>query len=90
MTVKELRKKLFEIEDQQREITAEELAGMMSEEYGNNSIINIELTRIEVCDLLIACTTTRNTANDGGRKWERLHDNIKQQLKETDKEHGWA
>lgn len=90
MTVKELRSKLFEIEDQTREITEEELAEMLEEPYGNHSTINITVQRIDVCDMLIACTMTADAANDGGSKWTRLHDKLKKQLKAIDKANGWG
>lgn len=44
----------------------------------------LNLKRIEVCDLLLACLAAQNSANDGGKKWERLHDEIKKQLEEQD------
>lgn len=46
----------------------------------------VSITRGEICDLLIACTTTQFTANDGGKKWARLHNKLKQQLDDLDRE----
>jgi len=46
----------------------------------------VSITRGEICDLLIACTTAQFTANDGGKKWARLHDKLKQQLDDLDRE----
>lgn len=90
MTVKELRAKLFEIENQDQEVTAELLNKLNDGEYGNNSKINIELTRIEVCDLLLATFAAHQKTEGRAKKWMQLHDKIEKQLKETDKEHGWA
>lgn len=44
----------------------------------------LNLTRLETCDLLLACLAARDEANDGGEKWQRLHDKIKAQLDEFD------
>lgn len=44
----------------------------------------IKLKRIDICDLLIACTNAQQTAMDGGAKWQRLHDELKRQLDELD------
>lgn len=52
----------------------------------NEKTMNITLSRIEVCDLLIACTTTKYSANDGGKKWAMLHDKLEQMLNEFDAE----
>ena len=90
MTVKELRAKLFEIENQDQEVTAELLNKLNDGEYGNSSKINIELTRIEVCDLLLATFSSHQNTEGRAKKWMQLHDKIEKQLKETDKEHGWA
>lgn len=90
MTVKELRAKLFEIENQDQEVTAELLNKLNDGEYGNNSKINIELTRIEVCDLLLATFAAHQNTEGRAKKWMKLHDKIEKQLKETDKEHGWV
>lgn len=46
----------------------------------NELEMHLKLTRIEVCDLLIACISAQQNANDGGAKWNRLHDKIKSQL----------
>lgn len=46
----------------------------------------IRVKRIEICDLLIACLAVGNTANDGGVKWYRLHDKLKSQLEDLDRQ----
>lgn len=53
---------------------------MMYNEYE----MSITLKRIDVCDLLLACLSAHDTAMDGGKKWMRLHDEIKEQLKRFD------
>lgn len=44
----------------------------------------IELQRIDICDLLLACTECRYLANDDGAKWQRLHDKLEKQLHKLD------
>ena len=50
----------------------------------NNFNATIEVKRIEICDLMIACLAAKQMANDGGKKWDRLHDKLKAQLDELD------
>ena len=52
----------------------------------NYSTINLELIRIEVCDLLLACLAAKELSNDGGKKWMRLHQKLKDQLEKFDME----
>lgn len=46
----------------------------------------LKVTRIEICDLLLACLAAKEQATDGGKKWDVLHDKLKAQLDELDKE----
>lgn len=50
----------------------------------NYTDVKIELKRIEVCDLLLACLAAKELSNDGGKKWDRLHDKLKSTLEELD------
>lgn len=50
----------------------------------NSFKTSLQLTRGQCCDLLLACLAARDLANDGGQKWERLHDEIKRQLADLD------
>lgn len=52
----------------------------------NDKNVKIEIKRIEVCDLLLACTAAQQQANDGGEKWKRLHEKIKMQIDAIDQE----
>lgn len=52
----------------------------------NSLNVTVDVTRIELCDLLLACLAARDKANDGGKKWDRLHDKLKAQLDGFDKE----
>lgn len=52
----------------------------------NYTAVKIELNRIEVCDLLLACLAARELSNDGGAKWNRLRGKIKEQLEVLDRQ----
>lgn len=51
----------------------------------NQRTVTVKISRIELCDLLLACTSAQYQANDGGEKWKRLHDKLKSQLDDFDK-----
>lgn len=44
----------------------------------------VQLERIDICDLMLACLAARDAANDAGTKWERLLEKLKTQLEELD------
>lgn len=44
----------------------------------------LKVTRIEICDLMLACINAQYAANDGGAKWAKLHDSLKAQLDALD------
>lgn len=44
----------------------------------------LQVKRIDICDLMLACLAAKERANDGGTKWDRLHDELKKQLDELD------
>ncbi len=46
----------------------------------------INVTRIDICDLMLACLAAKENTNDGGKKWDRLHDKLKIQLNELDEQ----
>lgn len=50
----------------------------------NNFKTTIEVKRIDICDLMLACLAAQEAANDGGKKWAELHDKLKKQLEELD------
>ena len=52
----------------------------------NESETSIKARRIDICDLMMACTLAKQAANDGGRKWDKLHDLLKSQLDELDRQ----
>lgn len=52
----------------------------------NQLNMTIRLTRLEVCDLLLACTCTQFSANDGGEKWKRLREKLREQLNDLDEQ----
>lgn len=45
---------------------------------------NLQVKRIDICDLMLACLAAKELANDDGKKWDRLHDELKRQLNELD------
>lgn len=46
----------------------------------------LNVTRLDICDLLLACLAAKEQANDDGRKWIRLHDKLQTQLEELDEQ----
>lgn len=50
----------------------------------NSFKTTITLRRIDICDLLLACLAAKEAANDDGRKWDRLHNMLNDQLEELD------
>ena len=48
--------------------------------------MKLNVTRREALDICLACTAAQQLAGDGGRKWSKLHDRIKQQIDEYDRE----
>ena len=50
----------------------------------NNFKTTIEVKRIDICDLMLACLAAKELANDEGKKWDRLHEKLKAQLDELD------
>lgn len=45
-----------------------------------------EMKRIDICDLLLACNAAKALSNDGGEKWDKLHDLLRTQLDELDRQ----
>lgn len=37
----------------------------------------LQVKRIDICDLMLACTAAKQLANDDGKKWDRLRDELK-------------
>lgn len=52
----------------------------------NDMTITLKLTRIEVCDLLLACLCTSESA-PGAKKWDQLHDKLEEILDDFDAKH---
>lgn len=47
---------------------------------------SVKMKRIDICDLLIACDAAKALSSDGGRKWDKLHDLLRTQLDELDRQ----
>ena len=56
----------------------------------NEKKVTLELRRIDICDLLIACTAAEH--NSDADKWEALHDKLSNILADFDDKHidEWA
>ena len=50
----------------------------------NEMEMTLTMKRIDVCDLLLACLAAKELANDEGKKWDALHQILKEQLDEFD------
>ena len=50
----------------------------------NQFATTIQLRRIEICDLMLACLAAKDAASDGGKKWDELHEKLKWQLNYLD------
>lgn len=54
----------------------------------NQRTINAKFKRIELCDLLLACTAVSSSLKESGEtavKWDLLHDHIMQIIDDFDK-----
>lgn len=52
----------------------------------NAMTVNLKLKRIEICDLLIACTVLAEETE--AKKWAELHDKLEAILGDFDEAHG--
>lgn len=50
----------------------------------NQKTVTVKMKRIELCDLLMACTALDEETNADNRKWAKLHDKLKAVLDEFD------
>ena len=54
----------------------------------NQRKMNVKLERIDVCDLLIACTMLEQETD--AKKWGELHDKLKATLEAFDEKNGYG
>lgn len=52
----------------------------------NAAETSVKMKRIDICDLLISCDAAKALSNDGGEKWDKLHDLLRTQLDELDRQ----
>ena len=52
----------------------------------NEKTVTLKLKRIEVCDLMLACTIIKHS-NESTTKWGKLHDKLDDILREFDAAH---
>lgn len=50
----------------------------------NQKSVTVTITRTQLCDLLIACTTCDHLTGPDTKKWAALHDLLRQQLEDFD------
>lgn len=55
--------------------------------YGNQSTIKVKMTRMDLCDLLLACTVVY--AESDAEKWRDLHDKLMSELERIDLDHDY-
>lgn len=60
----------------------------MFETQLNQKTVTVKIKRIELCDLLLACTVISGS-NPEAEKWEALHDKLKLILDDFDKKNGY-
>lgn len=51
----------------------------------NEMTVNVKIKRIELCDLLLACTAVYEET--GAEKWSQLHDKLNTILEQFDEKH---
>ena len=56
----------------------------------NGTRTKIEVRRIDICDMMLACLAAKQLSGDGGKKWDKLHAQLKNELLKLDKELGIA
>lgn len=50
----------------------------------NMKTVTLKVRRIELCDLLLACTALDNASSEKVTKWAKLHDKLKEILDDFD------
>ena len=53
----------------------------------NEKIVTVKIKRIELCDLLLACTALDDVTDETTKKWAKLHDKLKEILDDYDSKH---
>ncbi len=58
----------------------------------NHRTVSLKLKRIEICDLMLACTAASDLVKENGetgKRWDELHEKLKAVLDEFDKKQGY-
>lgn len=50
----------------------------------NMKTVTVKIRRIELCDLLLACTALDKASSEKTTKWAKLHDKLKEVLDDFD------
>lgn len=54
----------------------------------NQKTVTLKLRRIDVCDLMLACTLIDEQTPDDNQKWSGLHDKLEAILSDFDEKQG--
>lgn len=55
----------------------------------NEKTVTVKIKRIQLCDLLLACSVLDKASDKGTKKWRELHDQLKEILDDFDKKQGF-
>lgn len=55
----------------------------------NKKTVTLKLNRIDICDLIIACTALNYATPEDVQKWANLHEKLKTILNEFDERFGY-
>lgn len=55
----------------------------------NQKTVTVKMKRIDLCDLMLACTVLDNATDENTTKWARLHDQLKEIIDDFDSKHGF-
>lgn len=50
----------------------------------NEKTVTVKMKRIDLCDLMLACTALDNATDENTTKWATLHDQLKEILDDFD------
>lgn len=50
----------------------------------NARTVNVKISRLDLCDLMLACTALDTETDPENTKWRKLHDKLKSILNEFD------
>ena len=63
------------------------LIELSPEDAEDEKTVTVKIKRIELCDLLLACTALDDITDENTKKWAKLHDKLKEILDDYDSKH---